>query len=73
MNERRRQKCETLCPDALKHYDRIAGCAATPIYPGRSGGDSLCVVCKNKLYDHPRHPHASDNTIITCSGLFLKL
>lgn len=74
MNDRRRSKLESICPDAMKHYARIAVLPLSIPYFDRGSGDSECLICKNKLYDHPQHPHVEGYTVvITCTGQFFKL
>lgn len=77
LTQRRREKLEAICPDAMDHYDRIASGEPQPAHiidADRAGGGALCETCDHPLYDHPQHPFVDNcSIIINCVGQFLKL
>lgn len=69
LTHKRRLRCLALCPEALKHFDRLE---ANIIDADRASGLAMCGVCNHQLFDHPHHPRAPELTI-TCEGKFVKL
>lgn len=74
MSPRRREKCERLCPDAMKHFDRLESQGPQPhcIDADRAGGTAECEACGQILLDHPEHPFDSFLTVL-CDGSIVKL